>query len=233
MTRKFHYIYASVSNFVHDLCGKFVLDLNGLHIIQNGDDYLLKLDYQIAVASHNPLHSFNTIIKLTDKNFDDNYQFKFIILEELIGQLRNVKVDYDDAKFIMDNYADQFIDKLNEFQESCDACHDVAYGMAKYLVRLKREKRGTELTRKVPSYNFNDRFVAMAFVKFVRKQWLMRNNISADPEVAALNLNNIDDFLTSLPEYDYYLVRGLDFHGVSVNDERIQNMILNGLGIEG
>ena len=61
----------------------------------------------------------------------------------------------------------------------------------------------------------------------------MRNNISADPEVAALSLNNIDDFLTSLPEYDYYLVRGLDFQGVSVNDERIQNMILNGLGIEG
>lgn len=105
--------------------------------------------------------------------------------------------------------------------------------MAKYLVRLKREKRGTKLTRKVPSYNFNDRFVAMAFVKFVRKQWLMRNNISADPEVAALSLNNIDDFLTSLPEYDYYLVRGLDFQGVSVNDERIQSMILNGLGIEG
>lgn len=78
MTRKFHYIYASVSNFVHDLCGKFVLDLNGLHIIQNGDDYLLKLDYQIAVASHNPLHSFNTIIKLADKDFDNNYQFKFI-----------------------------------------------------------------------------------------------------------------------------------------------------------
>lgn len=116
MTRKFHYIYISVSNFVHDLCGKFVLDLNGLHIIQNGDDYLLKLDYQIAVASHNPLHSFNTIIKLADKDFDDNYQFKFIILEELISQLRNVEVDYDDAKFIMDNYADQFIDKLNEFQ---------------------------------------------------------------------------------------------------------------------
>lgn len=233
MTRKFHYIYASVSNFVHDLCGKFVLDLNGLHIIQNGDDYLLKLDYQIAVASHNPLHSFNTIIKLADKDFDDNYQFKFIILEELISQLRNVEVGYDDAKFIMDNYADQFIDKLDEFQDSCTACHDVAYGMAKYLVRLKRKKCGTELTRKVPSYNFNDRFVAMAFVKFVRKQWLMRNNISADPEVAALSLNNIDDFLTSLPEYDYYLVRGLDFHGVSVNDERIQSMILNGLGIEG
>ena len=45
--------------------------------------------------------------------------------------------------------------------------------------------------------------------------------------------HNIDDFLTSLPEYDYYLVRGLDFQGVSVNDERIQNIILNGLGIEG